>query len=69
MSGSCLNQGSDDLNSSGGHYTDGRHPQLVVALPDVSALAALNCLFATKSELGVNLNTASAVGIARLAVR
>jgi hypothetical protein len=27
-------------------------------------LAALNCLFATKSELGVNLNTAGAVGIA-----
>src|SRR5258706_12135087 len=31
MSGSCLNQGSDDLNSSGGVYTEGGHPQLVVA--------------------------------------
>jgi hypothetical protein len=27
-------------------------------------LATLNCLFATKFELGVNLNTARAIGIA-----
>jgi hypothetical protein len=63
MSGSCLNQGSDDLNSSGGLYTEGGHPQLVVACL-MCCLGRQELPSRYQIRTGVNPNTTRTVGIA-----
>jgi hypothetical protein len=61
MSGSCLNQGSDDLNSSGGLYTEGGHPQLACLM---FCLGRHELPIRYQIRTGVNLNTAMTIGIA-----